>query len=292
MKNYCKRFFKMFLSYRSIVKRYILALLTTCYSLLTFSQAGITDFKTIEKAQKAYESKKYMKSASLWGGIETKSPQKDYDIGNAYYKAKKYDAAIKSYEKAEGIDENRRLHNIGNSYFQKNNFDEAISNYEKALQVKEDKDTRFNLELAKKQKKKKEQKKKQDKPNQKEQKKNKKEKQDKEQKKNKNKKDDKKQNKKDQKKKNKQDKQKKDKKKKDGKKDKSKSNKEQKTKDKKGEKDSDQAKQQKQMSKEEKLKAQELKRLLKKMRKGKTPTMIYQMGEGKKEERKGDINPW
>jgi Ca-activated chloride channel family protein len=46
------------------------------------------------------------------------------------------------------------------------------------------------------------------------------------------------------------------------------------------------------MSKEEKLKAQELKRLLKKMGQKKTPTMIYQMGSPKKGPRRDDVNPW
>ncbi len=45
------------------------------------------------------------------------------------------------------------------------------------------------------------------------------------------------------------------------------------------------------MSKEEKLKQAELKRLLKKMGQKKTPTMMYQMGGGKPKERK-DIRPW
>jgi len=46
------------------------------------------------------------------------------------------------------------------------------------------------------------------------------------------------------------------------------------------------------MSKEEKLKAQELKRLLKKMGQKKTPTMIYQMGNSKKAKRSEDAKPW
>ena len=46
------------------------------------------------------------------------------------------------------------------------------------------------------------------------------------------------------------------------------------------------------MSKEDKLKEQELKRLMKKMQKGKTPTMMYQMGEGKKVKRSDDVKPW
>ncbi len=63
---------------------------------------------------------------------------------------------------AEGIDEATRLHNIGNSQFQKKEWDKAIETYEKALELKEDEDTRFNLELAKKQKKKEEEQKQQE----------------------------------------------------------------------------------------------------------------------------------
>ena len=42
----------------------------------------------------------------------------------------------------------------------------------------------------------------------------------------------------------------------------------------------------------EKLKEQELKRLMKKMGQKKTPTMMYQMGEGKEGERSEDAKPW
>jgi len=31
---------------------------------------------------------------------------------------------------------------------------------------------------------------------------------------------------------------------------------------------------------------------MKKMQKGKTPTMMYQMGKENKQKREGDINPW
>ena len=46
------------------------------------------------------------------------------------------------------------------------------------------------------------------------------------------------------------------------------------------------------MTKEDKLKEQELKRLMKKMQKGKTPTMMYQMGQGNKDKRDEGVNPW
>ncbi len=81
--------------------------------------AGLTDFKTIKEANQAYEAKEYAKSVSLLNSLDAKSPQKQYDIGNALYKDKKYDEALKAYEKAEGVDESQRLHNIGNSQFQK-----------------------------------------------------------------------------------------------------------------------------------------------------------------------------
>ena len=95
--------------------------------LFTFSNAGLTDFKTIKEAKQAYESKEYTKSAALWNDLDTKSSEKEYDMGNAYYKSKNYDAAIKAYEKAESVDKATRLHNIGNSYFQKKELDKAIS---------------------------------------------------------------------------------------------------------------------------------------------------------------------
>ena len=91
--------------------------------LLLFSlvnvQAGMTDFKTIDAAHKAYEAKEYTKSAALYNSLEKKTAEKTYDAGNAYYKSKNYDAAIKSYKKAKGVDKTMRLHNMGNAYFQK-----------------------------------------------------------------------------------------------------------------------------------------------------------------------------
>jgi tetratricopeptide (TPR) repeat protein len=96
------------------------------FSMGMFLHAGITDFKTIEKATKAYEDKAYTKSASLLKSLDAKSPQKQYDLGNALYKSKNYDEALEAYEKAEGIDEATRLHNIGNSHFQKQELDKAI----------------------------------------------------------------------------------------------------------------------------------------------------------------------
>ena len=42
--------------------------------------AGLTDFKTIEAATKAYEAEEYAKSAALLNSLDAKGPQKQYDI--------------------------------------------------------------------------------------------------------------------------------------------------------------------------------------------------------------------
>ncbi len=253
--------------------------------------AGLTDFKTINEAKQAYEAKEYAKSVKLLDNLDAKSPEKQYAIGSALYKDKQYDEALKAYEKAYGIDEASRLHNIGNTHFQKQAFDKAIEAYEKALKFKEDEDTKFNMALAKKEKKKKEE----DKKKQEEKKKDDKKQDDKKKKENDKKKEgDKKKDKKGDKKK--KDKKKKDENKKDKDKDKDKKEGDKKKsdskKDKKGDKEGEPSKAQKQKSKEEKLKEQELKRLMKKIQKGKTPTIMYQMGESKKGQRINDANPW
>ena len=90
-----------------------LIVLALCSSALAV--AGLMDFKTIDEANKAYKDEKYQKSATLWKELKSETVERDYDIGNAYYKAKQYDKALESYEKAKGVDEAQRLHIVGNS---------------------------------------------------------------------------------------------------------------------------------------------------------------------------------
>ena len=236
-----------------------------------FIYAGLTDFKMIAEAKKAYEAKDFNKSVSFLNKLENDTPQKYYDAGNALYKDKKYKQAIEAYEKSKGVDEATRLHNLGNSYFQTKKLDKAIESYEKALKLKEDAQTKFNLELAKKQKKKNEQKKK---------------KQDKKEKKNN--KDKKNQDKKQE------DKKKGDKKKEQDKKSdkKKKKSDEKKSGDKKEDAQKKPSKAEQAKMKKEKIKAQDLKRLMKKMGGKKTPVMMYQMNKNKKTKRNEDENPW
>ncbi len=96
--------------------------------LPVFLLGGLMDFITIDKAQEAYNKKEYQKSATLLKSLKRDTPEYYYDLGNSYYKAGKYDDAIKAYKRAKGsgVDEHNRLHNLGNSYFKKKSLNNAI----------------------------------------------------------------------------------------------------------------------------------------------------------------------
>ncbi len=55
--------------------------------------------KLYNEANQAYEAQEYSKSVNLLKSLDAKSPQKQYDIGNALYKDKKYDEAMEAYDR-------------------------------------------------------------------------------------------------------------------------------------------------------------------------------------------------
>lgn len=123
------------------------------------------DFQRIEKAQELYEKKEYEKSAKSFSKLGN-NPQALYNMANALYKSDKYEEAIDVYSKVVSDDKNlelNKLYNIGNSYVKLNKLQNAKEFYEKALKIKEDQQTKENLELVKKElEKQKQQNKKQD----------------------------------------------------------------------------------------------------------------------------------
>lgn len=167
-----------------------------------FLYAGLLDFRDISKAQNSYNKGDYKSAISEYRKIKDKDGAA-YDLANSYYKAKDYKKALSEYKKVSDPKlKFKKLHNMGNTYANLGKIDEAIKSYEEALKIKKDKDTLYNLNLLKKQKKKH---KKQNKKKKKQQKKKKKKNSKKNKKSGKNKKKDKnqkkQQNKKNQKKK-------------------------------------------------------------------------------------------
>ena len=204
---------------------------------------GLLDFKTLEKAKDAYGEGHYKESAAAYGSLDHQNDEVHYNLGNAYYKEKEYKKAIAEFKQVNAPElKAKALHNLGNSYAQSKKIDDAIAAYEEALKLSDDADTKYNLELLKKQKQQ------QKKENKKEQKKN-----DKKNKKDQKNKD---QNKKDQKNQKKQNKDQKDQKNKSDKNDKNREQKQNKQSD---QQKSDQQKKDQQKKKEQEQKAQQKK---------------------------------
>ena len=133
-------------------------------TLPLFLYGGLLDFQVLDKAKTSYDEEKYDESAKLYSTLETKDDAVHYNLGNAYYKEKAYDKAIAEFKQVNTPElKAKALHNLGNAYAQSKKVDEAIASYEEALKLNEDEDTKFNLELLKKQKQEQEKKKDQNK---------------------------------------------------------------------------------------------------------------------------------
>ena len=122
--------------------------------LLIFSinvQAGLFDFVSIYQANKAYENKDYQLAAEKFDDINNDAAR--LNQANSLYKQGLYKQALKKYQSVKREDlAFDRLYNSGNAYAKSGKINEAIDSYEKALKLQKDKDALFNLELLKKQK--------------------------------------------------------------------------------------------------------------------------------------------
>lgn len=137
------------------------------------------DFQTIEEANKAYNEQNYNKAANAYKSVK-KSEEASYNLANSLYKEGKFKEAINEYKNIQSDNKDlnyQKLHNLGNSYVKSKNLEEAKKNYEEALKIKNDKQTKENLDLVTQALKKQEQKNKGDK-NKKEDKKKEKDKKD------------------------------------------------------------------------------------------------------------------
>ena len=122
------------------------------------AKAGLLDFMELDKAKKAYEAGKFEESQKIYSEYadKTKSADSFYNAANSLYKQGKFKEAIESYERAAFEDsENRakKYANIGNSYVkaaEQDGLKKAKEYYEKSLKLKEDKQTRENLEAVEK----------------------------------------------------------------------------------------------------------------------------------------------
>ncbi len=146
------------MSKREVVNVPSVFLLFALLFVVSDTKAGMLDFMELKEAKEAYESQDYVKASSLYKNYadKTNNGESYYNAGNAFYKQEDYAKAIESYEKATFSDKDSRAQNfsnMGNSYAKQGNIEslqKAVEVYEKSLEIKEDKQTRENLEAVKK----------------------------------------------------------------------------------------------------------------------------------------------
>jgi len=136
-----------------------------------FLQADIFDFWHLRGANRAYKEGNFTKAIDDFKKLDLNNDHAKYDLANSYYKAKRYKEAKSLYEQIKEKDLLfDKWHNLGNTLAFLNDIDGAIKAYKEALKIKDDKDTKYNLDLLEKLKKKREQQKKKQKQKNKDQK--------------------------------------------------------------------------------------------------------------------------
>ena len=85
---------------------------------------------------------------------DSKSKEAHFDLGDAYYKEKRYDESAREYgNSASAMTDTREqaqsLYNIGNTLYQQNRYEDAAGAYRKSLRLNpKDDDTRYNLLMS------------------------------------------------------------------------------------------------------------------------------------------------
>jgi Ca-activated chloride channel family protein len=122
------------------------------------SDASLLDFRLLDDARAAYVSGDYNRSSELYADYAHRHRTNEayYNQANALYKTGKYANAAKLYRKIHTVDEELQrhaLHNLGNAYAKQGSEEmlkNSVKSYEKSLEIKEDSQTRENLEMVKK----------------------------------------------------------------------------------------------------------------------------------------------
>ncbi|MDD3835533.1 MAG: hypothetical protein PHS42_08665, partial [Sulfurimonas sp.] len=115
------------------------------------------DFKKLADAKRFYEAKEYNSSAKIYEEYakETDNGQAYYNAGNSYFKQKEYLKALSAYSFARILDKElraKKLSNMGNALVRLgtiNTLERAVKHYEASLRLKDDIQTRENLEAVK-----------------------------------------------------------------------------------------------------------------------------------------------
>jgi len=110
----------------------------------------LNDNYNIYQAKQYYNNHNYKKAFNSFSKIENKTSKIYYNMANCLYKNNQYKKAILYYKKIDSdILNYEKSHNIANCYIKLNKPQKAIIFYKNALKFNTNKQTKFNLKLAK-----------------------------------------------------------------------------------------------------------------------------------------------
>lgn len=107
------------------------------------------EFSTISKAKESFNLADFKTAAKNYKKLNL--PKAKYNEGVANYEDGNFSQALQNFKDVK--DDNlsfERLYNLGNTYANLHDFNKSILSFKKALEIKDDNDTRFNLELVEK----------------------------------------------------------------------------------------------------------------------------------------------
>ena len=125
--------------------RYYIGFILSILGIVLILFFKYPEFSTISKAKESFNLADYKTAAKNYKKLNL--PKAKYNEGVANYKDGNFSQALQNFKDVK--DDNlsfERLHNLGNTYANLHDFNKSILSYEKALEIKEDNETRFNLE--------------------------------------------------------------------------------------------------------------------------------------------------
>ncbi|MFH1389419.1 MAG: tetratricopeptide repeat protein [Candidatus Margulisiibacteriota bacterium] len=137
------------------MKKLIILFLLIAYSLSLRPAYAIPFESRLNKGNGLYNRGLFDRAQKVYEGLP-KDPLAKYNLGNSLYRQGKFAESEKVFaavtREASGRDlAQKALYNQGNARFRQENYEGAVNSYEQALRVKpKDRDTLYNLALAKK----------------------------------------------------------------------------------------------------------------------------------------------
>ncbi len=110
--------------------------------------ADMREFTTMSAGDKAYAQEKYLNDLEKKKALGERSPEDAYNLGNALYKAGKYEEAIDIYKTIRSTSPSLKakiFHNLGNAYIRIEMYKKARAAFTKSLIIHFDKETNENL---------------------------------------------------------------------------------------------------------------------------------------------------